>query len=241
MPVIDVLIGQPGFAWINKFGENTDVDSGAAEDVWTYGGKWVAPTTARTHAIVSASANDAAAGTGLRTVQIEGLDANYDIQTETITMNGTTNVNTANTYTRIYRMKGLTAGSGGTNAGNITATAATDNTVTAHILAGQSQNQMAIYTIPAGKTGYMTNYHASMLRTASNSGCDIELFVRDFGGPWRVLHDMGMLSSGISQFQHIFDPYLTISAKADVVLEATSTADNLLVAGGFDIILINNP
>ena len=43
-------------------------------------------------------------GTGARTVLIEGLDENYDIQSETVTMDGTTNVVTTNTYIRLFRM-----------------------------------------------------------------------------------------------------------------------------------------
>ena len=47
-----------GMSTITKFGHNSDVDTGSAEDVWSNGGTYVAPTTARVHNIVSTSAND---------------------------------------------------------------------------------------------------------------------------------------------------------------------------------------
>jgi hypothetical protein len=45
-----------GMKHVNKFGRNPDVD--AAEDIWDGGGLWVPPTAARTHALVSSSAQD---------------------------------------------------------------------------------------------------------------------------------------------------------------------------------------
>ena len=48
--------------------------------------------------VSSGSANDTAAGTGARTVTIVGLDANYNVISETLTMNGVTPVQTVNSY-----------------------------------------------------------------------------------------------------------------------------------------------
>lgn len=50
----------PGMSRVNKFGRNSDVDTGTIpEDVWDAGGLHVPPTAARTHDLVSSSVNDA--------------------------------------------------------------------------------------------------------------------------------------------------------------------------------------
>lgn len=86
----------PGMSIVQKFGRNTDVDSGTLpEDMWggssTYTGFPVGGNAERL-AFVSTSADDAEAGTGARTVTIIGLDGNWNQQTETVTLNGLTTV-----------------------------------------------------------------------------------------------------------------------------------------------------
>ena len=82
-------------------------------------------TTAVKLDIVSASADDAAAGTGARTVGIFGISATAAAGTfsyfeETVTLAGATPVTTARYYKRVITMRVLTAGSGGVAAGAIT-------------------------------------------------------------------------------------------------------------------------
>ena len=172
---IEIALGNvSGYFHVNKHGDNTDLDVGT-EDVWTAGGLWVAPTASRTHQIVSTSTDDDSGGTGALTIEIFGLDSNFDVQEETITMDGTTNVPTASTYTRIDTIHVITAGSGGSNAGVITATADTDSTVTAHVAIGNNHSEQAIYTIPNNKKGLMTNMSYAIDAT-SNAVVDIKLF-----------------------------------------------------------------
>lgn len=80
------------------------------------------PAAAAQRSIASASANDTAAGTGARSVRITYFDgAGNGPLTETVTLNGTTPVNTVATNIRfIESMVVLTVGTGGTNAGVIT-------------------------------------------------------------------------------------------------------------------------
>ncbi len=111
----------PGHSVINKFGRNTDVT--AAEDIWGAGGNWTQVTAACTSNFASSSASDTAAGTGARTLTIYGIDGSYADVSETLTLNGTSNVATANSYWHIYRALVATAGSGGTAVGTITGTA----------------------------------------------------------------------------------------------------------------------
>ena len=59
---------------------------------------------------VSDDADDTSAGTGARTIFIQGLDADYDELTEVLIMNGLTPVQSVNTYMRIFRTQNITAG-----------------------------------------------------------------------------------------------------------------------------------
>ena len=146
---------------VHKFGENPDVDG--AEDIWegqTVHGDYTGFPTSGTAETIDVSSSLAAdtntSGTGAWTIRLYGLDANWEIQEETITMNGTNKVTSSGTYQRAFRIIVLTAGSGGTNAGVITAqhTTTTANVFCA-VPAGEGRTRLALYTIPAGYTGYM--------------------------------------------------------------------------------------
>jgi len=136
-----------------KYGYNPDVDG--AETIWTAGGAfpWASVAANAATTIESSSANDAAAGTGARTVYVEGLVQTTirgitggKVTTETVTLNGTTPVTLSNEYSFIYRMYVVTAGTGGVNAGNLIVKHGA--TVIAHILAGTNNTEMAVMTIP---------------------------------------------------------------------------------------------
>ena len=227
-PMLEIAKGTVhGTSHVNKFGKAIDVDLATPTDVWdgadgvTSTDIWVPPTVARTHDIASTDANDDGdpVGTGARTINIQGLDSNWILQSEDITLNGTSNVATANTYHRIFRMKVLTVGSGGVNAGIITATAQTDATVTAAIQAGNNQTLMAIYTVPADKKAYVTNMYASFsASTPATVTGSVKLLMKQdasqSNSPFNVKHIFGI--SGGRHVQHLYLPYYVATEKTDI-------------------------
>lgn len=221
-----------GSSALNKFGRNADVDIGA-EDIWTQGGDWIAPTTARVHAIVSSSASDTSAGTGARTVEVQGLDAAFAMQTETVTLNGVTPVNTVGSYNIIHRMIVKTAGSGGYNVGTITATAATDATVTAAIAPLTNQTLMAIWQVPASKTFFLKRYYASVNGSVAVHA-DIELWAKPFGETWQLKHIIGVDSEGSGIVDMKFCPPMKFTEKTIIRMRATSGTNNNDISAGFD-------
>lgn len=118
-----------------------------------------APGVGAQRSMSSSSAADAAAGTGARTVLITYLTAAFVVKTETVTLNGVTAVNTANTdIAYIESMVVVTTGSGHVNAGAITlfnAVAGGGGTL-GQIAAGDSQTNWAHHYVPAGKTCLLT-------------------------------------------------------------------------------------
>ena len=70
-----------------KFGTNDDVD-GSLETIWDAGGLYTYLTTAAAVTVTSTDTDDSASGTGARTITVEGLDANYNQVSETLTVGG---------------------------------------------------------------------------------------------------------------------------------------------------------
>lgn len=145
-----------GYKHILINGNNDDVDSGTVpETIWGAGGAYSFPTTATVVTLSSTSANDAAAGTGMRTLRIFGLDSNYDELEEVVTMNGVSNVTTSNTFLRVNKAVIETSGSGNQNAGVITGTI-NGNTVI-NIAATEGSTALGLYTVPRNKTLFIHN------------------------------------------------------------------------------------
>lgn len=229
-----------GASSVLKFGRNVDVDTGAVEDIWDGGGTWTPPTAARGHNVRSSNACDVSDGAGARTVEIFGLDTDYVQQNETITLNGTTNVSTSGSYVRIHRMIVRTAGSDGINHGDITACAPTEDTVTAQISASFNQTLMAIYTVAASHTAYMTSFYANMLRNNTTGAANIFLKVQPDGEPLQIKNVQGLIGAGTSHFSHLFGLPFRVTEKSDIRIQADVTANNTDIAAGFDLALVAN-
>jgi hypothetical protein len=221
------------------FGRNPDVD--AAEDIWAGGGDYTGfPTgAAETLSVFSSSLLDTAAGTGARTVLVEGLDASYNLQSEIITLNGIVAVVSVGTYTRMFRMTVLTAGTGTTNAGTITCRHTTTVADVFSVMPiGVSVTQVAGYTIPLGKTGYIINYGACLLDTVSvRVECAIK--IRPFGGAIQIIRPFSM-NGGNPVAIPIFGG-IQLPPKTDVIMRALSTtAVNAIITSNFDLLVVDD-
>lgn len=238
-----------GVLTVNKFGRNTDIDTTTdPEDIWEGGGLYPFVTAAQVLQVSSASGDDASGGTGAKTVQIQGLDANWNILTETVTMSGISTVETTGEFIRVFRAQVVTAGTGGVNAGLITITYKTAATTAAVITAGYGQTLMAIYTVPAGMTGLLLEVYAtinSSLNNAAGSRANISLRMRagaDLStAPLQVKHIESIVIDGNSSMRKQFLLPLKVDAKTDIILRVDSVSDNDSdITGGFDILLIDN-
>ena len=231
----------PYYSPVVAVGRNTDVDLAAAEDIWTGGAVYAPPTAARLHTLVSGSANDTSSGSGARTITVTGLDTNFAVATETVTLNGVTGVSTVNSYKRILSLRVATAGNGLTNAGAITATAATDTTVSARIEIGKGRSEMAIYTVPAGKTANFLCWYGSINGAVINSAVNLSLLVKfacDVStSVYEVICTRGMVATGRSSFEQSAELPFVINGPADIKIQAAALADNHDVSAGFELAL----
>jgi hypothetical protein len=245
-----------GHAAVNVQGRAPSGLQTTATDLWERGNATptqqtlTSPTVARVHNIVSSSASDdgSPAGVGARTVRVYGLTSWTTAETtEDITMNGTTDVATVNSYVHINRLKVLTAGATGINVGAITATAATDTTVSAHMLAGLGQTQMAIYALPSIQTAYIESWRAGIKSATTTIIADISLKVNEspttqLGTANYITKEVLTLSSlgsmhGIIQYT---PGHLVIPGPAIIKLQGTADANDVDCVGGFNLLLVNN-
>jgi hypothetical protein len=225
-----------------KFGINGDVGT-SVETVWAQGGTYVYPASATVMKISSSSADDAAAGTGARTISIAGLDANYNEISETVTLNGQTEVNTVNSYLRITRMFVVTAGSGATAAGTIyagvgTVTSGVPATVYGMITLTANQTQMALWTVPAGYTLYLMGNFFSSANSTANAWTNFQLIQRPLGGVFRI--QSSTRTPGNGDFVLDLHTPLAFAEKTDIEIRAVASAGSSNVSAEFEGIYIKN-
>ena len=240
----------PGHSAINKFGHNATITTASdPEDIWTGGGLYAFfPTTAQSMEILSSSTNDTSGGTGARTVIVYGLDSNWDEQSETLTLNGTTPVNLVNTYIRMFRAVVLTAGSVETNDGNLTVRIQGGGTTAIFIAADDGQTQQAIYTIPNGKSGYFIKGYVGISESGGAfSGDESAVFKwkarpnNGTDGAWQTKGQIESLNRGDSTWQYAYGiPAGPLPGKTDIRLECTEVTTTMGVVGGFDIVLVDD-
>jgi hypothetical protein len=231
---------------IYKFGNNAAV-SNSTETIWQQGGLYSYLSAASVLKVSSSSANDTSAGTGARTVELFGLDGDYNEINEVVILNGQTAVNTTLSYLRINRMIVRSAGSGGANAGIIYAGTGTVTTgVPANIYAtingdGSNQTLMALWTVPAGYTAYLMQYDVSNGTTSNTPAvCKMTLVARPFGEVFQS-KDVKSLTTGMHIENTLVVP-IKFTEKTDIEVRAVSSSNSVTfdISAALEIIYIKN-
>lgn len=239
--LLDVGLGRlPGHSRVTASGVNPDVDTASTpEDIWFAGGAYPFPTSATTLEVLSSSTADAAAGTGMRTLQVIGLDANYVERTETVTLNGTTAVALANSYLRLNRVQIVSAGSGTTNAGDVTIRETGAGQTRGAMRAGYGIMRQAIYTVPLG---YTLAICATTLGIVRTTGQDVNAtFAEVFRSPDGFVRRT--LEVGVDSVPHenIKIVPIMIPEKWDFAIQCTSVgANNTEVSASFHGVQVLN-
>ena len=224
---------------VNKFGRNQDVTAAATEEVWDGSVAYTYPTGADITRI-----NTTADVAGMRgeVVEIQGLDANWELVVQNATLdasNTTTLVVLTTPLIRVFRMKFLSAVVG---TSSITLVNDADNVLYANIEPGFNQTQMAIYTVPDGFSAYMTNYYAHHNPKAGQqfTSNPIQVWSRDNKNGYapQLKHAVGVAEDG--GFQHFFHPYLAFTERSDVYVTSSPVAADADISAGFDLIVVKN-
>jgi hypothetical protein len=226
--------------FIHKFGRNPNV-GGAPETIWMQGGIYSYLTSPSTVYVTSNDAADAAAGTGARSVTVQGLDVNYQEVEETLTVGGS--VSTVE-FLRVFRAFVVDPGSEGTNVGDvrITTGAGGSGTVLADIgtigtgtTFGLGQSQLALYTIPAHCTGYLITWNVGI--GAYNSTATVSLYTRVFDTGYESFRTRDIMDVPGGFHTRNYNVPIKIPARTDIEVRAIASTGSIISAS-FDLVLV---
>lgn len=127
--------------------------------VWPGAGQYPYVDAARTIQIFSDSIADNYGGAGAWLVRLVGLDQNYEIQMEDVSLRGTTVVKAIGNYTHLYHATVIKAGTRAGTIGLITLRCATDLSDLGYITFPDNQMNNGVFTVPAHTNAYVMSYH----------------------------------------------------------------------------------
>lgn len=172
--------GVDGARPFSGYGER--VTSGAESGVlWPGGAYAIPPASGVQLSFASASANDAAGGTGVRTIAVLYLDTELEEQTMLITLNGTTPVLAPVSDVRFVQgMFMVSAGPGGVADGVISASVGAQ--VYSQIVAGAIRCASSVRMVPRGMRMVVTSIYAGSSSGSAAAKAVIYLASPNFQG-----------------------------------------------------------
>ncbi|MFZ9740331.1 MAG: hypothetical protein ACO3CQ_00345 [Candidatus Nanopelagicaceae bacterium] len=219
-----------GASTIHKFGAVPSMSQNTTGTIWDKNDTiypWSVWTTAGviTASIANASDNG-------KVVTVLGLDNDFNPASDTFTLSSTATVEGTTQFRRVYRAY---ISSGDNNVGDVNFTK--NGTDVLRITATKGQTLMAIYTVPAGKTGYLYQGVCTAQASADATG---NMFVRYFGqSAFRIGHSFEVTGVG-GQYSYDFAFPIEIPEKSDIDVRITTRTNNGRYTAAFDILLIDN-
>jgi hypothetical protein len=214
---------------VHKFGWNTGIGV-SEETIWDGSNVYSYSATGTATAHSTTNGDDSTSN-----VTISGLDENFLLVTDTITVDGAAS---ANQYSRIFRATVATANTGTTNVNAIDIK--THSNTVARISAGQGQTLMALYTIPANKTGYLQKAQFTSNKTGQPAVFRILTRIANGNpvneGPFRTIGQFGQMDGPT---EYTYNCPIRLSSNTDIEIRATGTASAPACGAVFDLILID--
>lgn len=232
-------LGLGGLELEVKFGKNSDVDIGTEDVICQGGTQEIIAAGGAQLAVKSSNINDDGdpVGTGARTVTIYYLDANYERQTETVTLDGTTLKNTiASDILRPYRMVVATAGAQKINLGDITLENTGGTLVYLHIMAQEGQTQTTFFTVPLGYRAFIIDWTVtSSITNIATFNFNATAIAGAFLDGIFLTKRTVVLAGGA--FTSVMGP-LVFPEKTDLIVEVTATGDNTYATSSYRMVLV---
>ena len=238
-----------GYASVNKFGSAPDFDQDEGEiTVWDGaddGTAWelmryVYSTSADIDSISSSSNADS------NSVLIIGLDSSSNQVSQTVTLLGTNSVPLTTSLYRVFRAYN---NNGPAFIGHVivyvntalTAGVPTDkNKIRLVIQPENQQTEMALYTIPAGKTGYIDSIYIATGGSTKIADYVVRLYATTAGGVPLLKHKSAVIELGASGQVVPFKFPLSFAAGTDIEVTVeipTGTADKAAFIARFSVLL----
>lgn len=230
-----------GHRAITVFGFNPDVDT-TEVSVWPLPSKIPQATAALQMSVSSTNANDTAAGTGARTIVVQGLDGNYDEITETVTLNGQNAVLTAASFLHINYMYVASTGSTKSAAGDIyigtgVVTAGVPATTYNIIKFNYNDTITGCYTVPAGHTAYVMQGRFTAGQAVGSTAVQGRLIATNGSGIRRTAA-ITTINNGTADYP--FEYPLPLPEKTTIEATAVGDANNNSVSSLFVLVLVKN-
>lgn len=180
----------PGNSILQMFGHSPNTSgTPSSYTVWELAQAQTILTSAAALELLSSSASDTAAGTGATLIHVEGIDANYILQSENVIPNGTSVVALTKTYRHVNTVQVVGAGSNKRNVGNITIREAGAGSIQGYVIANAGTSRTAAHMVPKGYT--LTLEHVITFANKSGSptaSVTLEgIIVFESGVLWSVL------------------------------------------------------
>jgi len=217
----------PGWSRNLKYGRRAIVDEFADYHIWegtaaAYTGYLTAASAVRIKA--GGNAADTAAGAGAQSVTIEGLDATGVEASATVATAGAlASAATTTTFSRVFRAyvpDGGVGTYGGTNTGAITIET-TAGVEVAAILAGRSQTQMCLFTVPLGMKAHIREF---VIDNQNGKEIDVKLWARndalDVTTPFSPARLKAEYAQDTSRIWRKYDIFQTFDALTDIWVTA---------------------
>ena len=172
-----------------------------------------------------------------KSVTIEGLDSNYDILLETVTLHPTDTTTAVSTTNNFYRINRIYLS--GANTNNLphdydieVRYGSSSGTLVSKFTAPWGRGQNCFYTVPRG-------YEAFILSINGNSGKMDEitssLWVHPYGGTWTLQKSFKFISG---TFDHNFRTPMRITEKSDIEIRAFALVESSRIGTEFQILIL---
>lgn len=217
--------------YTHEFGASPQISNGVTATIWDVTDTvypWSAfstPSVLNIDRTVSDSANTV--------VRLVGLDSNFNVVTEDITLTNLSNNTGSQVFARLNNA--YIVSDSGTNAGNITIQIG--STTVGLIRTGKGRTMMAQYTIPAGYTGFLMQGSCTCQKS---EGMTVEFYIRPYGGIFRIEHEAEVSGDG-GRYTYDFKVPSAMPAKTDLDVRAIARTNNIRATAAFDVILIKDP
>lgn len=222
---------------VSNHGERTAIPTGVVSDIWSNTGSLLQELlhSPERMSVVSTSDSDSVDGVGAEFIIIEGLDGDYNVLQEQVTLEGINPVLTSNLFLRINSSRVYSNNRGG-NLGTITVTSDVTSKLQDVIEVGENLSSGTHYCIPNGSTGVITGISARCLKDQEGK---IELLTKDLYTSGSVF--LPQLHFPVSDVPlNLTDVAYKVPEKTDLKFRFEALSDNVSIYIAYTMYVISN-
>ncbi len=211
-------------------------------DLWSVGGPYPFLSSGVPLNIMSTNVQDSGGGWGVGEISILGLNESYVEISENINISGTDTVTTSNNFFRVLDVNVVSVGLSGTNMGNLQGSGTFGDGFQFEMVKDKSASLASFYTVPSGKTGYITDMTISIFSSlwGGSQNTRADLYTKDVDGIQKFQTSFYVNNEGGGTLQLDNVHLEPIVEKTDVFLKNRPESTNVITAGYYNLILVDN-